>query len=196
MVLFEIYRDRIYTRNFPPLSRGASVLDIGANVGLFAVQVARLGARVTAVEPNPAALALLNENVSANGVQDQVRILPAAVGSRAGSAELFLGRNSIDCSLFRPSGPSVRVRVIALDELLRLTGPVDLLKLDAEGAEFDLLWHAPEQAWQQVSRLAVEVHADVAEPTPRPEVLARLGRLGFRVVAERDRCIFCDRNRS
>jgi tRNA G37 N-methylase Trm5 len=54
-------------------------LDIGAHVGYFAVQAARRGNKVIAVEPNAAAVELLKRNAERNGVSDRIQVIPAAL---------------------------------------------------------------------------------------------------------------------
>jgi hypothetical protein len=61
--------------------RGATVVDVGANVGAFSVLIAKLGAKIVhAYEPHPDNMAALVANVDANGVSGRVRLYQAAVG--------------------------------------------------------------------------------------------------------------------
>jgi ribosomal protein L11 methyltransferase len=59
---------------------GDRIADIGSGSGILAIAAARLGAReVLAVEMDPLACEVAEENISANGVQDRVRILVGEV---------------------------------------------------------------------------------------------------------------------
>jgi len=71
---------------------GMTFVDVGANVGAYVLQAARLvgpTGRVIAFEPNPLAQGVLKRHVEMNGFIDRVTIVPVAVGSEIGTATLF-----------------------------------------------------------------------------------------------------------
>jgi FkbM family methyltransferase len=123
------------------------VVDVGANVGLFAWRVAALWpqARILALEPARDNHARLERMLAALGVRG--RAVRAAAGRRAGRATLYL-RSSVTHSL-RPDwhpdldrGAGVEdVEVVTVDGAVDAAGfdRVDLLKVDVEGAELDVL---------------------------------------------------------
>jgi FkbM family methyltransferase len=119
-----------------PQVREWTVVDCGANVGLFSLFL-KDAARVVAVEPNPAVNRRLKSNLESNGVT--ATVFEAAISERDGTVRMDFG-----------SGPSVlagigengaEVRSISLDSLLSEAeiDSVDLLKLDLEGHEIDAL---------------------------------------------------------
>lgn len=125
------------------LSPGATFVDAGANIGFFSVLAARLvgeTGRVIAVEMMPDTAARLRANVDRNGLRN-VTIHEHALSNRSGQQVVALmpehqyARASIakaDISGQR----QVRVLTQTLDDLLAgLSGPVDLIKMDLEGAE-------------------------------------------------------------
>lgn len=119
---------------------GMTVLDGGAHVGYFACQAARLvGPRglVLAFEPAPRNFQLLSANVWRNGFTNVV-CFPWALGAEPGLAELRLSAtNTGDHRLHGgdAGGPTETVRVAALDEVLAIRPPVDIVKLDVQGGE-------------------------------------------------------------
>lgn len=137
------------------------VIDCGANVGLsvlyFKLQYPR--ARVLAFEPSPATCALLRRNVESNQLRD-VCVEQAAVGAAAG--ELLLhsaapGSLRASTSPARAGGQQSTVEVVPLSAWM--DAPVDLLKLDVEGAELDVLSELHRSgALGRVSRIAMEYH--------------------------------------
>src|SRR5262245_223122 len=85
----EIFIERFYEPILAP--PGATVLDIGANIGavsLFCAQ-ARPDLRFHAYEPNPESYASLRKNIEANNLQSQVNTYPEAIGGARGSIELW-----------------------------------------------------------------------------------------------------------
>jgi FkbM family methyltransferase len=121
----------------PLLRPGSTFVDVGANVGYFTLLASTLGARVVAYEPTPSVFARLRENVDLNGFQ-QAQLVNAAVMDKPGTLSLHLsGEDPEANSLFGDGPQSVRVPAVSLDEDLAARGieHVDLLKIDAEGAE-------------------------------------------------------------
>ncbi|HEX5717421.1 MAG TPA: FkbM family methyltransferase [Thermoanaerobaculia bacterium] len=125
---------------------GDTVLDIGANIGFFAINIAAMvggGGKVYAFEPSPRIADLLERSVVENGFADRVQVARAAASDRPGRLGLFLGHDSLNLSgsyLVRSSVPSdvpgkiLEVPVIQLDsEPIRR--PVSFIKIDVEGAE-------------------------------------------------------------
>ena len=124
--------------------RGWRVADVGANHGYFTLLLATLvgsEGRVFAVEPNPHLVGLLGRTVRVNGFDDRVTLLPYAAGTQSGDETLRVPRGfSGDGSVkLRRSDDATECRVPQrrLDELI--DAPVDFLRIDAEGADYDVL---------------------------------------------------------
>jgi FkbM family methyltransferase len=146
------------------LRPGATVVDVGANIGATAVWAARrVGpqGRVVAVEPTADNVAVLRENVELNGFRN-VTIVAGAAGRRRESREFYVrGDVSAVNSLFPDSiyasvTQVVRVDVQPLDDLV--LGPADLVKIDVEGAELDVLAGMTTLLQVPSIRLLVEWH--------------------------------------
>lgn len=157
-----------------------TIIDAGAHVGLFSLRAASYASRVIALEPHPLNYQLLQFNVRKNA-QHGIHTLRRALGQNAGTAQLFEGNDSVGPSLIRSSNRSFPVTVMTLDEVVADNGPVDLLKLDIEGAEFPVLEGATHETLNRISSVAAEIHA--TRDHKEPSVLVdRLQRAGFRVT--------------
>lgn len=170
----EVYLGRVYERFEDFVARpGWTVVDVGANVGVFAVRQAQMGARVVAFEPNPDCARRLLATVSGNGL-DRITLVPRALGAEPGAATLVVGGSTLAGSIVgTPEDGAVerfRVEVDTLDrvaERLEL-GRIDLLKVDVEFAEVDVLRGAT-RTLPRVGRVVVEYHS--------PHLLARVREL-------------------
>ena len=133
---------RLFDRYVKP---GATVIDVGANIGYNAIYAARLAGprgRVVALEPTPDTLTVLRHNIAASGLAN-VAIEPVAAGGSAGSCDFFI-RGEISAvnsrypdSRYASVTSVVRVPVTPLDDLVE--GTADMVKIDVEGAELDVL---------------------------------------------------------
>ncbi|HKV05092.1 MAG TPA: FkbM family methyltransferase [Candidatus Acidoferrales bacterium] len=127
------------------LKKGMTVVDIGANLGYYTLMAARLvGPKgiVHAFEPSPENFALLRRSVEANGYKNVV-LVPQAVSNHSGTARLRIDRASSgghSLSAFRGGAESIEVETVSLDDYFADRGEkVDVIKMDAEGAEMAIL---------------------------------------------------------
>jgi FkbM family methyltransferase len=123
---------------------GGLFVDVGANIGWFALQAARAGQveQVLAVEPDVLNHALLRRNIEANGLGGRVLPVACALGDAPGLARLSvykdsnLGKHSL---VVDHGHGGCWVPVLPLDGLLASLGladrPLAALKVDVEGFE-------------------------------------------------------------
>lgn len=129
------------------------IVDVGANVGFFSLIAKHRypSATIHAYEPNPALKPSLEAHLSPLDIQ----IYPEAVGATDGFIQLKLGNNSLlTTAEFNPNGT---VPLTSIAKVIgRCNGSIDLLKLDCEGAEWDIL--ARKDILEHVRGLRMEYH--------------------------------------
>ncbi len=164
------------------------IVDVGANVGFSVAYFAAVypSARIDAFEPHPAHLATLRKTVGLNLLCDRVNIRPVAVGCEAGEFALIdagvcsniLNARSAHGSV---SGSDI-INVRVVDFFSEIAGNrVDLLKMDCEGAEYDILMDR-RFTEIEVKAIVLEWHATTARPKADREILHRLQSVGWHVV--------------
>ncbi len=181
----EIFRDGCYDP--VDLREQPFVIDAGANIGLFAlfVKLRCPGAEILAFEPSPETAAILRQNIGLHRLSG-VTVREVALGSSAeqdapfvyypalpgnstrypeltGSAKTVLGRAfspRVAERLFR--GRQISVPVERLSAFLAAGRPVNLVKIDVEGAELDVLRGIDAAHWPLIRHAIVEVtdHGD------------------------------------
>lgn len=183
----ETFLDRFYERCGFTICPGWTVIDIGAGLGDFTLFASRVeGTRVFAFEPFPESFALLSENIALNQASN-VEMFAEAVGSVGGSLLLDLAGGeplqfqSRTAPVTRPES-QISVRARSLSEILNQLKleSCDLLKLDCEGAEYDILMNSPLTMLDRIRRIVMEYH-DRATPYTHKELLRFLRGRGFKV---------------
>jgi FkbM family methyltransferase len=153
------------------LQSGTTVVDIGANQGFFSLYAASMGARVLAFEPSKSTFETLKKNVDRNKMGGLVSCFNLAVTGASGTADFYEGFDKK--GRFISSSPSVIddnrggavvkstvAQTISLDDLFRNheIGVCDLLKMDCEGAEYQILAAATNYSFDRIRNIALEFH--------------------------------------
>lgn len=125
------------------------VLDIGANIGLMSVPVlaARPGVRVISVEASPGTAQFLSKTRDASTYRDRWELVFKAMGSAAGTASFHVGAPEAGAyDGLQPTGRaaaenvvSVEVTTVDLEWARRGRPDISVIKIDVEGAEYDVL---------------------------------------------------------
>ena len=224
----------LYLRHGITVNPGACVVDVGANIGLFALEAARRGADVHAFEPVPATFAALDANARQSNAGDvgdgAIRAHNLALGARAGEATFAYFRwmsalstrfpdwveqsaapgvmavlddaqlsprlgwfrrspawlrralvNGLVRALLQPKPVNCRVETLSRVIHALNIGAIDLLKIDVEGAEWDVLQGIQTRDWSKINQVVAEVH-DEDGRVARVEALLR--EQGFTVTSE------------
>ena len=170
---YEIAKHRFLCTSCRP---GATVLDLGAHLGLFSVAMARAvgdAGRVFAFEPAPGVRKALQQTVRLNGCQEIIEVRHEAIGGVAGRAALVSGTGPLSNAGRLDARSADRllgqlVDVVTVDAFTAARDlRVDCMKIDVEGSEFDVLAGARATIARDRPAIALEVH---------PSLLAAAGR--------------------
>jgi FkbM family methyltransferase len=164
--------------------RSQFLVDIGANIGAVTLDHVWRDddVRVDAYEPDPATCATLENNIRQNGVGSRVRVFREAVTGQDGLVPLWKGTSSVLSSTIRrpaEDGHTIPVAAISLDRAVVRTGADRVaVKIDAEGAEVEMLEHTSEETLAKIDQLVLEYH-DSMVPDAGARCLEVLVKAGF-----------------
>ncbi len=168
------------------LQQGMTVVDIGCNIGYYALlEAQRVGptGKVIAIEPEPQNALLFLHNVRANGYRNVV-FHQVAISDRDGTSSLRLCDKSNRHSLHPVPWPTtdLQVPVRTLDSLIAKEAPesVDLVRMDLEGHEVVVLPGMLDTIHRYSPRLLIEIHPDLIGAHGVVQWLGALKDLGYR----------------
>lgn len=161
------------------ICEGMTVVDVGSNLGYFALLESRLvgpTGKVFAIEPFPFSFSLLLQNIEANRASN---IIPMnlAISDYQGKAALYISDQANWNSLLpRNHGfvSSIKVEVTTVDELLKYEPRIDVIRMDIEGYECKAIYGMKNILNRHKSLLIVELHANF---TPLDDVFRFLNSL-------------------
>ncbi|CAN5337205.1 hypothetical protein BH09PSE2_BH09PSE2_05640 [soil metagenome] len=170
---------------------GDRIVEVGANVGYFTVLMASLigpTGRITSFEANPLLAELVRRSLSLNGYLDRVDVRAEAASDTIGVLDFVTCRKSNGGGHILQGGGDfgtdtihVRAPSTTLDEAFP-TGSVDLIRIDAEGAE-PLVFRGARGLIARSPNLRICMEWDVVQMgarVPIPELIALFQEEGFR----------------
>lgn len=185
-IIKEICLDHDYEISSVPFQNGWTIIDIGAGLGDFAVTIGRQNPQssIYAFEPFPESFALLQENIALNTLKN-VQAFPAAVSGESSELRLHIGTGeAVEHSTAKQSADpgAVVVQGIALADVFSQhnLARCDYLKVDCEGAEFDIFLQASAETLHKITHICIEYH-DHVTPHHHRELVALFEQHGFQV---------------
>ena len=193
-IVSEVIEDRCY---FPKIKNkdfeikdGDTVIDIGGNVGVFAVYASKLTpkGKVYSFEPVKNNFHWLEENKKLNNANNLI-LENKAISDSTKKVKIHLeklnsGGHSFYKEKYEKLGEAVRsteiIEAISLKEVFDKYDikKCDFLKIDCEGEEYNLLKALPSKYFEKINKIAIEFHPNVDEIA-----LARhLRKMGFKVT--------------
>lgn len=175
----EIFETEIY--KFTPSNESPTIIDCGSNIGLSVVYFKKLcpNARVLAYEPDEQIAQTLQKNIDSFGLQN-VELNRAAIWIHDNGVEFqeeggFSGRISKEGDIKN----IVKVPSVRLERILKEHDRVDFLKMDIEGAEFEVLTDCKNEL-KRIDHIFIEYHSHISEEQNLHLILNMLTDIGYR----------------
>jgi FkbM family methyltransferase len=144
---------------YSPVLPGSVVIDIGANIGAFSLFAARSAKMIYSLEPVSNNFEALRRNVEMNQLST-VSIHRLAMASNNTHATISVA--GVESSLYfqKPGSLTELVQTVSLDRFLddHDIAFVDYLKMDCEGAEWDILLNLPLHVFSRIKYIELEFH--------------------------------------
>lgn len=192
----EVFRRELH-RLAGDVDGDVTVLEIGANIGYFALQEADIlgdRARIHTFEPSPKNVDLLTRNIEHNGFDDRFVVNQAAVGDEPGSVELQIASESNlhsvapDGAGTTTSGETIQVDMYSLDAYVEEQDidpdDVNVVRMDVEGYEVEV-FEGMTSILEADGPLLVflEFHPQLRTPHELAPIYESLDENGFEIVS-------------
>lgn len=165
-VFNEIFIERDY-KSLEEIIKNAKapILDIGAHIGLFSIYVRTLNSEVAifAYEPEENNFETLKENFRLNHLDKNIVAKNVAVSATEEQKILYISQDSHNHSLVQSTGTSQKVQATPLTKILQKAGTVDLVKMDCEGAEFEIIKSMTKEDFGKIKNIYIEYHEYLPE---------------------------------
>ena len=190
LMIWEIWKAKVYDDVRIPICAGDIVVDMGAHIGAFAVRAARMaqGGQVYSYEASSKNFALLTENRQLNDLGN-LYIENSAVSNRRGMMPFYTpSDNRILGSLLQSTSSFVEmVPTKTFSDIIaeHAINQIDFLKVDVEGAEFDILFANPEETLSKTRQIVMEFHEFKGDKRNHHDLVDLLSSHGFKVVVEK-----------
>ncbi len=165
-ILYEVIAEGCYLHPGWTLPQSPVIVDVGAHIGAFSLLASRLwpSGRILAFEPHPDNFRLLCRNLELNRATAVIPSNSAVAGQRGRrTLSAITTPNTGMPSLYSTEGPYLDVQTVSMQDVIyrQVRHRVDLLKLDCEGAEYEILQSLNAESFDNLVRVSMEFH-----PTP------------------------------
>ena len=168
------------------VEEGMNVIDIGANIGITTVAIARKigkGGRVFSFEPAPEYFDTLTENISSNGLEN-AEVYEQAVTDQVGRVD-FYQKGLSSGIVFEEGVKRFEVPTTAVDRFLseKKIEVIDFINMDCEGSELLVLKGAKETLRKNKVKIFCEIHHDFLKQLGQSvgDIVEYLQKLAFKV---------------
>jgi FkbM family methyltransferase len=192
-VIHELVFAKSYERALRYLSLShaeMTVIDLGGNIGLFSLLAAQRApsATIHVFEPGTPNLRILEMNLLANPqLGERIHVHREAVAGKSGVAKWFFDVNNPGgSSLFGTGDTGTDVDIRSLSDVVKeFAGRIGLVKIDIEGAEYEIIEQTPAEIWQLIPAISLELHDDPNKRMSNDQFLDRMVEFGYRIEPER-----------
>ncbi len=191
-----------YEINKITLPADSVIIDIGANIGTFTLHASHKAGKIFSFEPVLANFKILKENIRINNLGNKVMCFNLAVSGKREKLNIYLSLDNPGQHSSYGSGSHEECPAIMLKDIFdnNIIDQCALLKIDTEGAEYDILYNLPDDYFYRIQLIRLEFHdmekigsSDFDGKHNHKALKAFLIKRGYSVTQKLE-CFFAERN--
>lgn len=181
-----VWLKREYAQQKFEIHEKDNVIDVGGHIGLFSVYAAYFckEGSVISFEPDEENFRLLQENIALNKLGN-IKPFNLAVASKSGKARIYQNKDDQAAhTIFGTGRHFVEATTTSLQEIIDSNSVVkcNLLKLDCEGAEYEIIDSLPNEYFDKIDKICLEYHPIENSAMLLRDLKIRLDDLGYKVM--------------
>lgn len=162
-IINEIFVIEEYNQLIDFIKKGSTVIDVGAQAGIFSVYAAnkKKNVKVYSYEPFKENYPLLEKNVKINGLSNQIKVIKKGLSGKGGIKRFTICEENTGGHGFYAEGDQkIDIETISLDEVFASNKikECDYLKMDCEGAEYEIFENASKKTLDKIKSISMEFH--------------------------------------
>lgn len=166
------------------LHESDTIVDIGGHIGLFTLFASQFckNGKIYCFEPVKENYDLLLSNVTLNNLSN-VSAFNVAVTDKTSTVKIFLNKDDSGHSMFSHDLNSVEVKSTTLKSIFDENNitTCDFIKMDCEGAEYDIINSLPQEYFKKIKKMIIEYHMADKKPELLENLISKLQALSFAV---------------
>lgn len=160
------------------------IFDVGAHIGLFSLYASQFCKKgmIFCFEPIKENYDLLQSNLQLNNLKNVVPY-NVAVSNKISAVTIFLNKDESGHSMYSPTSKSIQVESITLQKIFydNNISKCDLLKLDCEGAEYDIVDTLSIHDINKINKMIIEYHFADSKPELLENLVKKLESISYKI---------------
>ena len=178
---------REYNKNGFKISKNDIIIDIGAHIGIFSLYASQYctNGKIFCYEPSTQNYELLQYNISQNKSKN---IFPnnLAISNSNGTVTLYINPDNTANSIYDSTGKPIQVKSSTLQNIFDSNNldVCNYLKLDCEGAEYEIMESLPNEYFKKIKQIYIEYHFSDLKYEMLENMIKKLDQMSFTVIKE------------
>ena len=167
------------------INKNDIIIDVGAHIGLFSLLASKscFAGKIFSYEPINENFEILMQNIKSNKLKN---IFPfnLAVSKNTSNVKLFLDKDESAHSIFQKNTSYVTVESISLQKIFddNDINFCKILKLDCEGAEYEIIDSLPDKYFEKIQNMIIEYHLADSKPELGKDLISKIKNAGFQIT--------------